>query len=221
LDRALHKAKSGILRALSAVVPERAILAVQTRAFADRFLDGLFKRHRPALTVLSWGGVCDPCPMVVRSARKHGCRTISLDASWDCMDELAVVPKLDRLLVWNEAMKAEAVARHRYDPGRVSAAGLLRCDDYPRRGGWVDRGRFLAERGFDPDRRLVTLAVNRGDPAVYLRVVTALLDAVNRYLVDPRQDREGRKAVLQRLCLGCEGMAKTRALQEIGDQLGS
>jgi hypothetical protein len=102
------------------------------------------------------------------------------------MDECAVVPRVDRLLVWNEAMKAEAVAKHGYEPSRVSVIGLLRCDDFGRLGGRIEREAFLAERGFAPDRKLITIVVNsRGRPDVFVRAATALLDADREKTLGP------------------------------------
>ncbi|MBN2399946.1 MAG: hypothetical protein JXI33_06355 [Candidatus Aminicenantes bacterium] len=165
------------LHAMARILPESVLLFIRNHAFSDRFLNRLFKRYRPILTVLSWGGVYEPCPMVQRSAKKFGCRTISVDASWDCMDELSVIPKVDRLLVWNESMKAEAVQKHHYDPRNVSVVGPLRCDFYRRQEYRTSRDAFFREHGLDHDRRLVTLAINRGNPETYCQIVEQLAKA--------------------------------------------
>jgi hypothetical protein len=169
--------KSILRHAVAKITPEAILLFIKNHAFSDNSIDRLFKNYRPVLTILSWGGVYAPCPLVHRSAKKFGCRTISADASWDCMDEMTVIPKLDRLLVWNEAMKGEAAQKHSYNPKNVSVVGLLRCDFYRRQEYMVSRSEFFKKHGLDNNRRLVTLAINRGDPETYCRIVDLLINA--------------------------------------------
>jgi len=173
----LGKFKSLVLHLAARIAPEKVLLFARNHYFSDRFLNGLYKRYKPALTILSWGGAYGPCPMVIRSAIKFGCKTISVDATWDCMDELAVIPKVNRLLVWNEAMKEEAIARHRYDPRNVSVVGPLRCDFYRRQEYKVSKEIFFEKHGLDCQRRLLTLAINRGDPETYCQIVDLLIKA--------------------------------------------
>ncbi len=169
--------KSLILHAAARITPEAVLLFIKNHALSISSIDELYKRYQPDLTILSWGGVYAPCPMVQRSARKFGCRTISVDASWDCMDELSVIPKLDKLLVWNEFMKEEAIQKHRYDPRNISIVGPLRCDFYRRQENKVNKEIFFEKHGLDCQRRLVTLAINRGDPETYCRIVDMLIKA--------------------------------------------
>jgi hypothetical protein len=176
--------KSTLFTIAAWIIPEWMLVLTRDSLFSDASLDALFRRHRPVLAILSWGGVYGPCPMVIRSAKKAGCKTISADASWDCMDELSVIPKVDRLLVWNGAMKAEAVTRHRYNPDDVMPVGLLRCDFYRRNEYLAGRETFFENHGFEGNRKLVTLAVNGRHPETWRRVVHALLgeDGENRPL---------------------------------------
>lgn len=169
--------KSLLLHAVARITPETVLLFIKNHVLSDSSLDELYKSNRPVLTILSWGGVYAPCPLVHRSAKKFGCKTISVDASWDCMDELTVIPKLDKLLVWNDSMKAEAVKKHRYDPQNVSVVGPLRCDFYRRSEYRVSRETFFEKHGLDCSRKLVTLAINRGDPETYCQIVDLLIKA--------------------------------------------
>lgn len=169
--------KSLVLHGVAKFVPEKVLLFTRNHFFSDRFLDSLYKHYKPVLTILTWGGAYEPCPMVNRSARNFGCKTISVDASWDCMDELTVIPKVDRLLVWNESMKEEAIKKHRYDPRNVSVVGPLRCDFYRRQEYRCSRDKFFEKHVLDRSRRLVTLAVNRGNPEIYCRIVDLLIKA--------------------------------------------
>jgi hypothetical protein len=171
------KIKSLFLHALARIMPETFLLHIKNHAFSGHALNQLYNDFQPVLTILSWGGVYEPCPQVHRSARKFGCRTISIDASWDCMDELTAIPKVDRLLVWNEPMKREAVQKHRYNPTTISVVGPLRCDFYRRQEYRVSREEFFKKLGLDHNRRLLTLAINRGNPEIYCRIVDLLMEA--------------------------------------------
>lgn len=173
----LKRIRGMVIHVLARILPESILLFIQNHLLSDVFLDAMFKRYKPVLTILSWGAAYDPCPKVVRSAKKFGSKTISVDASWDCMDELSVIPKVDRLLVWNEAMKKEAIVRHRYDPRRVSVVGPLRCDFYRRPDFLIDRDTFFQKHRLYRDRKLITLAVNRGDSEIYSNVLRALVQA--------------------------------------------
>jgi hypothetical protein len=129
-----------LMRTLAAC--ERAIPVAQT--LLD-FLD----THRPDLVLVS--------PLVeaaseqvdlVRAARARGIRTAAMIASWDNLTnkgDLRVAP--DRVVVWNEAQKREAVELHRVRPENVVVTGSQVFDRWFGRAPSRERGEFCAMVG--------------------------------------------------------------------------
>jgi CDP-glycerol glycerophosphotransferase (TagB/SpsB family) len=81
---------------------------------------------------------------------------MAIDPSWDNFtNKLIPVRQVDRLLVWNEIMKEQAVSLHGYDPSAISVAGAPQFDPHFR--ARTPRDEFFARIGADPDRRLIAL----------------------------------------------------------------
>lgn len=137
---------------------------------AIRVLEGLLRAMPPDRAVLSFIQ-SRPCDVVVVSplvdfgseqveyllaAKALGRRTALLVHSWDNLTNkglIRVIP--DRVLVWNEAQKAEAVDMHGVSPDRIVVTGA-QCYDV-----WYDmkptetRESFCERMGLDTDRPYV------------------------------------------------------------------
>ena len=150
-------------------------------------LDALMREHRPDVVLLT--------PLlrlgssqieVLRSARAHGARTGLCVASWDHLSSKARIAELpDRVFVWNETQKHEAVELHGVPEASVVVTGAQCYDEwYERRTGADARG-VLRHAG--PARR----------PAAHsLRLLGVLLATAHRGRVraplDRRHPRERR-----------------------------
>ena len=124
----------------------------------------LFDRHRPALLVASNPGLIFSEIPLFRTAVRRGIRSMAIDPSWDNFtNKLIPVRRVDRLIVWNELMKQQAVEIHGYEPDEVLVAGPAPGPVFPRRGSRRGPRRrapteaFLRKIGADPARKLVTL----------------------------------------------------------------
>jgi len=83
---------------------------------------------------------------------------MAVDPSWDNFtNKLLPVRRVDRLIVWNELMREQAIALHGYQEDAVRVAGTPQWDLYFRPGATVTREVFFRRVGADPSRRLVTL----------------------------------------------------------------
>jgi hypothetical protein len=70
-------------------------------------------------------------PDYVKGARRLGIPTVWAVASWDNLTNKGVVPVVpDRVLVWNEAQRCEAVELHRIPAGRVVVTGAQTFDPW-------------------------------------------------------------------------------------------
>ena len=90
------------------------------------------------------------------ATRKLGLRTVLPVGSWDYLSSKSLLRDVpERIIVWNEAQRSEAIEMHGVDPRRVVVTGA-QCYDQ-----WFDRqpsrGRddFCARVGLRPDRPFV------------------------------------------------------------------
>src|SRR6188472_4522959 len=97
---------------------------VSDRRVAHPAAQQLFDRHQPSLLVVSNPGLIFSEVPLLRTARQRGVRTIAIDPSWDNFtNKLIPVRRVDRLIVWNDLMKAQAIALHGYSESQIRVAG--------------------------------------------------------------------------------------------------
>jgi hypothetical protein len=173
-------------RRLVAGVVAPSILRKRTRyALVDRMIShpwavDLFNRYQPALLVASNPGLILAEVPLLRTAVQRRVRTIAVDPSWDNFtNKLIPVRRTDRLVVWNNIMKQQAVDLHGYRPEEVRVAGPPHWDRYFQVGSTVSREAFFKRIGADPSRKLVTLTTT--PPSLYAhhdRVIRILMHAI-------------------------------------------
>ena len=162
---------------------------VVDRMISHPWADQLFDRYKPVLLVGSSPGlIFSEVPLLRTAARRH-VRTIVVDPSWDNFtNKLIPVRRADRLVVWNDIMKQQAVELHGYEPGQVRVAGPPHWDRYFRPGPVISREAFFSRIGADTSRRLVTL-MTTGKTLYdhYPRVVRILMKAIEDGRFGPAQ----------------------------------
>jgi hypothetical protein len=147
------------------ILGSRAALAALTRLFhaIDRRLPPpaevaeVFARERPDLLLLT--------PLLyfrshqvdhVRYARSAGVKSIVGIGSWDHLTTKGLIHEVpDRVLVWNEAQKQEAIDLHGVPGERVVVTGSQAYDHWFDMGPSVDRDAFCARVGLDPARPIL------------------------------------------------------------------
>jgi hypothetical protein len=119
-------------------------------------METLFDRYKPVLVIAANPGLVFSEVPMLRTAKRRGVRSMAIDPSWDNFtNKLIPVRQVDRLIVWNEIMKAQAVELHGYDPASISVAGAPQFDPHfrPR----TPRDEFFRRIGADPSRKLIAL----------------------------------------------------------------
>jgi hypothetical protein len=90
---------------------------------------------------------------VLRVARHRGVPTALCVGSWDHLSSKALIREApDRVFVWNETQKREAVTLHGVPADRVVVTGAQCFDQWFQRQPTLDRGAFCRKVGLDPDR---------------------------------------------------------------------
>lgn len=89
----------------------------------------------------------------VRCARLRGVKSVVGIGSWDHLTTKGLIHEVpDRVLVWNEAQKQEAVELHGVKPDRVLVTGAQAYDHWFSMTPSADRASFCARVGLDPAR---------------------------------------------------------------------
>lgn len=87
----------------------------------------------------------------VKSAHKIGVPVVFMPFSWDNLTNRGLIRvEPDRVLVWNEIQKREAVELHAVSPDRVIATGAPRFDAFFAMKPSTSRPEFCARAGLDP-----------------------------------------------------------------------
>ena len=153
-------------------------------ALADRLvshpaMERLFDRYRPVLVVAANPGLVFSEVPLLRTARRRGVRSMAIDPSWDNFtNKLIPVRQVDRLVVWNEIMKEQAVALHGYSPDAIGVAGAPQFDPHFR--ARTPRAEFFRRIGADPSRPLIALTTT--PPSIYSHhayVLRGLVEAMH------------------------------------------
>jgi CDP-Glycerol:Poly(glycerophosphate) glycerophosphotransferase len=109
-----------------------------------------------------------------------------VDPSWDNFtNKLLPVRRVNRLVVWNDLMRDQAIDLHGYQPDEIRVAGVPQFDGYFRsllgQPPGLSREAFFRKIGADPSRRLVTVTTTPRELYPHhdhvLRVLTAAVDA--------------------------------------------
>jgi hypothetical protein len=180
-------------RLLAAAVAPSILQKASRYNVIDRMIshphaERLFDRHEPVLLVGSSPGLIFSEVPLLRTAVRRRVRTIVVDPSWDNFtNKLIPVRRADRLVVWNDIMKQQAVDLHGYAPDHVRVSGPPHWDRYFRPGPAISREAFFARIGADPSRRLITVTTTPAPLYSHFdRVIRTLLRAETERRWDAR-----------------------------------
>ena len=154
--------------------------ALSDRLVSHPAMEQLFDRYQPVLVVAASPGLVFSEVPLLRTARRRGVRSMAIDASWDNFtNKLNPVRQVDRLVVWNEIMKQQAIALHGYSPEAVRVAGAPQFDPHFRVR--TPRAEFFRRIGADPSRKLIALTTTPRSLHSHhdhvLRVLAAAMDS--------------------------------------------
>jgi len=130
----------------------RALLVVERAIPIDRAVFGLVERERPdVLLVTPLVDIGSDQVDYVKAARRLGIRSALPVLSWDNLTNKGLIRvQPDKVYVWNEAQKAEAVGMHGVDPDSVVPTGAMVYDQWFARRPSTTRDEFCTRVGLDP-----------------------------------------------------------------------
>jgi hypothetical protein len=154
--------------------------ALSDRLVSHPAMEALFDKYQPVLVIAANPGLVFSEVPLLRTARRRGVRSMAIDPSWDNFtNKLIPVRQVDRLVVWNDIMKAQAIALHGYSEDAIRVAGAPQFDPHFR--ARTPRTEFFRRIGADPDRKLIALTTTpRSLYSHHDHVLRALVKAMER-----------------------------------------
>ena len=138
--------------------PHGSPYALSDRLVSHPAFDRLFETHDPVLVIAANPGLVFAEVPLLRTARRRGVRSLVIDASWDNFtNKLLPVRQADRLVVWNDLIKEQAITLHGYRPEAIRVTGAPQFDPHFRPHVRTPRVEFFRRVGADPARKLVVL----------------------------------------------------------------
>jgi hypothetical protein len=138
-------------------VVSAALRTLERAVPGDRRIERYVESHRPDAVLIT--------PLIdlgssqidyLRAARALRIPTALCVWSWDHLSSKALIRESpDRIFVWNQTQKDEAISLHDVDPQRVVVTGAQCFDQWFDRSPSRDRAAFCRERGLDPSRPLL------------------------------------------------------------------
>jgi hypothetical protein len=133
-----------------------AWLRLESLLISGRELEPLLRDLRPALLVTGTPGTEYLDALLLRCAKRLGLANVCVVLSWDNLTSKGyMAARPDRLVVWNERMRDEAVELHDYRPADVDIAGVAHFDVYQRPAGLLSRADVCRRLRIDPARPIV------------------------------------------------------------------
>jgi spore coat polysaccharide biosynthesis predicted glycosyltransferase SpsG len=122
--------------------------------FPDKHYKNLFSKYNPILLLVAFPFYPNIYPVIRRAARNK-VKIIAHISSWDNLTSRGELPiKMDRLIVWNDIMKKEAVKYHGYRPEDVWVCGAPQFD-ICFRGRLPSKEEFFKKIGADLNKKLI------------------------------------------------------------------
>jgi hypothetical protein len=138
--------------------PSLRQLALDSERFIirDRNVEGLLSTKQPDLILLGSPGYTTQDAILLHAAVRRGIAVIVAVMSWDNLSSKGFInPYPNRLLVWSEHMKREAVSLHAMPPERIVVTGAPLYDMFANQSRFGSRRENLKQLKLDPNRRLI------------------------------------------------------------------
>lgn len=151
------------LRAVNGFVSERpatvrVLRGIDRAIFRGTDRRALFREIRPHVLVVTSAGWEAANVGLMREARRRGVPIVFAVLGWDNLTTRGPLrERPDKVIVWNEVNRDEAIRIHGFAPQDVFVGGVPHFDVYARleeQRGWE---KYCAHLGLDPDRALITV----------------------------------------------------------------
>ncbi len=155
----------------------RAFLRTVYYAVPDSYAEALFERYKPDL-VFSPGMFSPEDTRLLKAAKKRGIPTVATAKSWDVLTTKAFTRvQADRLLVFNEINRSEAITIGDYTPEAVVVTGFPQFDAYNDLALMLGRDEFMRSQGLDTSKAFVFFSIPGDWKTAYTKDILEFLSA--------------------------------------------
>jgi hypothetical protein len=126
--------------------------------FPDRYYKTIFQKYNPFFVIIPFPFYPNVYP-VMRRAVRNKVPIIGYISSWDNLTSRGGLPiKMDKIIVWNDIMKEEAIKYQGYRPEDIWVCGAPQFDIYFR-GQLPSKGEFFKKFGIGPNKKLIVYCI--------------------------------------------------------------
>ena len=127
---------------------------LDAKFFPGKLHSRLFKKYHPSLVfATSISGEGDAA--VLKEAKNYKIPTVAMAKSWDNFCKNSFRVKADKLVVWSDFMKEQAIKYQNYKPRDIYIAGIPQFDYYRNLGEIESREKFFQKIGADLRKSLI------------------------------------------------------------------
>jgi hypothetical protein len=139
----------------------RWVLRWEHLILRDKALDALLSTEPVDLVLMGSPGYEAQDALLLQAAVRAGIPVAAAVLSWDNLSSKGFInPQPDRLLVWSDHMRREAIELHDVPPERIIVTGAPHYDIYANSSRFGSRSENFSCLGLDPDRRLILYGTN-------------------------------------------------------------
>jgi len=155
-------------------------LKLENWLFPDVYYKDLFRKYKPDLLIAATPGFKIPDIPLLKRAKKENVKIVCPVLSWDNLTSKGYMnPKPDKLIVWNEIMKQEAITFHNFKEEDIYVSGVPQFDIYWRNNNFSPREIFFKKLGLDINKKLLTLTSSPFKTYPYFDdIIQIILDAI-------------------------------------------
>ncbi len=119
-----------------------------------RYYKEIFDKYNPDL-VFSTSVIEDADVFVLKQAQARKIKTVGMPRSWDNLSKTNARALPDKLLVWGEFSRDEAVRFHHAKKENIIICGIPQFDFYHREDYLMSREEFCRAYGIDPNKKII------------------------------------------------------------------
>lgn len=120
----------------------------------DTYYGELFDKYQPDL-VFSTSLLEDADTYVLKQARERRIKTVGMVKTWDNMSKMCFRVKTDKLIVWSEYSKDEAIKFQNYKENEIVICGIPQFDFYKKSDYEMTRKEFCGSVGIPEDKKII------------------------------------------------------------------
>jgi hypothetical protein len=138
----------------------RLEIQTETKMFTPKTHGDLFEKYRPDKMIVTSLGYFGFDHYLMREARKHGVKVISVILSWDNTTSKGMPgATADHVIAWTENMKNELAGYSDIDPHIIFVGGIAHFDHHYRKENHWTKEKLYSHFGLNPERKLLFFAL--------------------------------------------------------------